>query len=167
VRTRLFALVCLAACARPAENVAPPRPDLVLRGARVRSWNEQGLELDARSPSLAVMRQAKTLSALDAGVQLVRAQATVQAPQLDGDLDGTHFVARDGAQLSTTNGLHGSAPEAEYRRGPDGGVFEGHHGVALAQPDSGFNLTADGFTFDTQQKHASFEQVKTVAGGAP
>jgi len=125
------------------------------------------LELDARAPQVAVMKQAKTLEALDAGVQLVRAGAAVQAPVLQGDLDGTRFAAASGAALTTSGGLEGSAPEAEYHRGPDGGVFEGHHGVALSQPDSGFALEAQGFTFDTGKRTASFEQVKTVAGGAP
>lgn len=161
-----MALLLLLSCARPAENKSQPRPDLVLHDARVRSWNEQGLELDARAPTVAVMKQAKTLSASDAGVQLVRAGAAVQAKVLSGELDGSHFVAPAGAALTTTSGLNGSAPEAEYHRVADGGTFEGHHGVALAQPDSGFVLEAQGFVFDTAKRSANFEQVKTQAGAA-
>jgi hypothetical protein len=163
---RGFALVLLAGCARPAENKSQPRPDLVLHDARIRSWNPQGLELDARAPTVAVRKQAKTLSATDAGVLLVRAGAAVQAPTLSGELDGSHFVAPAGAALTTTGGLSGTAPEAEYHRALDGGTFEGHHGVALSQPDSGFALEAQGFVFDTGNRSAQFEQVKTSAGGA-
>ncbi|MFT3838395.1 MAG: hypothetical protein QM723_15530 [Myxococcaceae bacterium] len=164
MRTRWVALVLLSSCARPAENKSQPRPDLVLRDARVRSWNEKGLELDARAPTVAVMKQAKTLEASDAGVLLVRAGAAVQAKVLSGDLDGSHFVAPAGAALTTSTGLNGTAPEAAYHRVADGGTFEGHHGVALSQPDSGFTLEAQGFVFDTARRSANFEQVKTSAG---
>jgi len=162
---RLGAVLLLLACARPPPSKNEARSDLKLTHARVRSWNQTGLELDARAPELLVSRANKSLDARDADVKLSHAGAEVKTPALSGDLDGSHFVATAGAALSTASGLTGTAPEAEYHRA-DGGLFEGHHGVALAQPDAGFSLTADGFNFASKTKHADFENVKTTAGGA-
>jgi len=163
---RLGAVLLLLACARPPPAKSEARPDLKLSNARVRSWNAKGLELDARAPELLVSRSDKSLDARDADLKLLRAGAEVKAKVLAGDLGGSHFVAPRGAALETNGGLEGTAPEAEYHRA-DGGVFEGHHGVALAKPDAGFSLTADGFRFESKTKHADFEHVKTVAGGTP
>jgi len=161
------AALLLLGCTRPAPPPSAPRPDLTLKGARVRSWNAEGLQLDARAPTLEVMKGSNALAAQDATVTMPRSGATVTAPRLEGDLAGSHFEAPAGAALTTASGLTGSAPKASYQREGDGGVFSGHDGVALAQPDAGFALEAKAFRFETASRKAQFDQVETTAGAPP
>ena len=162
----MVALLLLAACPESRTLPPPRRADLTLEQAQLRSYAPDGLKAEVKAVRVQVFRGEHGVEAEQTVVAMVRSGVQIAAPRLTGEMSGQHFEADAGARLATGSGLQGATPEVTYRKGLDGGLFEGHHGVTLDQRDGGCSLQARSFWFDSDDQQARFEGATTVAGGS-
>lgn len=162
VRVRWFLLVLtLSSCARPSQPVRDPsHPDLTLENVTVRSWNGAELRVITTAESLSLSREggaAGMLTALDAGITVLRDGTHVTAPLVTGNFLAGDVEGQGGVKLSAPNEVRGQSPRVAYSRSL--GIASSDAGVVVTQP--GMTLEATGFTANVPEQSAEFENADT------
>jgi lipopolysaccharide export system protein LptC len=176
---RLLALSFLGllatACAprRPAPGDAnEPRPDVVLEGALLRSYEGDTLQVSGTASRVLYRRAGGEVQATDVVVTLPpgkgsppsqQAGTTISAPNMDGSLASKTWVGTGGVVVKTGEGLVANTPRLTYdstaRRA------HGEEGVTMKGPD--YQMRADRFTLSAADQTFTFEgTVQAVLGGA-
>lgn len=154
-------MVLLLACARPEQAQRDPSgPDLVLERVTVRSWAGTELRVVTTADSLELAREGGdpgALTALDAGVTVLRDGTHVTAPVVRGNFLSGELEGEGGVRLRGPNELEAESPRVAYSRSR--GVASSDAGVVVQQP--GMTLNAAAFTADVVQQTAVFEQADT------
>ncbi|RKH00955.1 LPS export ABC transporter periplasmic protein LptC [Corallococcus carmarthensis] len=179
---RLLALSFLGllatACAprRPAPGAAnEPRPDVVLEGAHLRSYEGDTLQVSGTASRVLYRRAGGEVQATEVVVRLppgkgaqgsppsTQEGTTITAPNMDGSLASKTWVGTGGVVVRTGEGLVANTPrltyDAEARRA------HGEEGVTMKGPD--YQMRADRFTLSSADQTFTFEgAVQAALGGA-
>ncbi|RKH50762.1 hypothetical protein D7X55_22850 [Corallococcus sp. AB049A] len=176
---RLLALSFLGllatACAprRPAPGAAnEPRPDVVLEGARLRSYEGDTLQVSGTAARVNYRRAGGEVQATDVVVTLPpgkgsppsqQAGTTIRAPNMDGSLASKTWVGTGGVVVKTGEGLVANTPRLTYDS--TARLAHGEEGVTMKGPD--YQMRADRFTLSAADQTFTFEgTVQAVLGGA-
>ena len=180
--SRLLALSFLGllatACAprRPAEGAgSEPRPDVVLEGARLRSFEGDKLVVSGTAARVLYRRAGGEVQATNVTVRLppgqgahssplpLEAGTEITAPNMDGSLASRQWVGTGGVVVRTGDGMVARTPKLTY----DATVQRAHgeEGVTMKGPD--YQMRADRFVLSAPDETFTFEgAVETVLGGA-
>jgi lipopolysaccharide export system protein LptC len=170
----LLACPCLllAACSpsRPAGDV-PEKPQVVMYGAKLRSYEGNALTLTGhaeratyqRSSGELVAHRATALVLSEPPTSPPTVRFTVRAPLMESHLGSRRMVASGGVELKGADGLVAHTPRATYDAA--GASVWGHEGVRARGPD--YQLQADTFSLFLPEQSFTFEgAVHTVLGAA-
>jgi len=172
---RFIACLTLAlSCERPPAQPPPaaPRPELVFEGVTLRVYRHGAAHLLVRSSRVELMRSSGALTAQNARFDFRLDAITLQAPALTGNLDSLAFDASGGVTIASSDPDPGSrfvatTPAAHFE-GKEGarGVATGVAPIAVRGQQGGrpFSLDAQGFRFDLEAQHASFDVVRSRVG---
>ncbi|RKG60644.1 LPS export ABC transporter periplasmic protein LptC [Corallococcus sp. AB011P] len=176
---RLLALSFLGllatACAprRPAPGAAnEPRPDVVLEGAHLRSYEGDTLQVSGTASRVNYRRAGGEVQATEVVVRLPPGKGspasqqegtTITAPNMDGSLASKRWVGSGGVVVQTAEGLVANTPRLTYDS--DARRAHGDEGVTMRGPD--YQMRADRFTLSSADQTFTFEgTVQAVLGGA-
>ncbi|QAT82590.1 hypothetical protein EJ065_0985 [Corallococcus coralloides] len=176
---RLLALSFLGllatACAprRPAPGAAnEPRPDVVLEGAHLRSYEGDTLQVSGTASRVNYRRAGGEVQATEVVVRLPPgkgspegsgADTLITAPNMDGSLASKRWVGSGGVVVRTAEGLVANTPRLTYDS--DARRAHGDEGVTMKGPD--YQMRADRFTLSSADQTFTFEgTVQAVLGGA-
>ncbi|NNB85177.1 LPS export ABC transporter periplasmic protein LptC [Corallococcus exiguus] len=176
---RLLALSFLGllatACAprRPAPGASnEPRPDVVLEGAHLRSYEGDTLQVSGTASRVLYRRAGGEVQATEVVVSLPpgkgspasqQAGTTITAPNMDGSLASKTWVGTGGVVVQTGEGLVANTPRLTYES--DARRAHGEEGVTMRGPD--YQMRADRFTLSAADQTFTFEgTVQAVLGGA-
>ncbi|NPD23421.1 hypothetical protein D7Y27_05080 [Corallococcus sp. AB004] len=179
---RLLALSFLGllatACAprRPAPGASnEPRPDVVLEGAHLRSYEGDTLQVSGTASRVLYRRAGGEVQATEVVVRLPpgkgaqgspgasRADTIITAPNMDGSLASKRWVGSGGVVVQTAEGLVANTPRLTYDA--DARRAHGDEGVTMRGPD--YQMRADRFTLSSADQTFTFEgTVQAVLGGA-
>lgn len=167
VRLALAVLLLLVtACTRAPEPppAGPLHPDLRLQGVAIRSWAGAELRVITTATRLDLYRERGPpgeVVASDAGVRFVSNGSLLRAPLVTGNLFAGQFVGQGGVTLDGPGGLRAQTERVAFDRALGaGGEASSDAGVRLTQP--GLELQAAGFTFDVNDEHATFFDVRST-----
>jgi lipopolysaccharide export system protein LptC len=152
-----------------------PRPDVVLEGARLRSYEGDSLQVSGTAERVLYRRAGGEVQATGVTVRLPPGQGaqgspltvsggtTITAPNMDGSLASKRWVGSGGVVVRTGEGLVANTPrltyDAQTRRA------HGDEGVTMKGPD--YQMRADRFLLSTADQTFTFEgTVDAVLGGA-
>ncbi|RKG67678.1 LPS export ABC transporter periplasmic protein LptC [Corallococcus sp. CA054B] len=178
---RLLALSFLGllatACAprRPAPGANEPRPDVVLEGAHLRSYEGGTLQVSGTASRVNYRRAGGEVQATEVVVRLPPgkgaqgspdgsgADTLITAPNMDGSLASKRWVGSGGVVVQTAEGLVANTPRLTYDS--DARRAHGDEGVTMRGPD--YQMRADRFTLSSADQTFTFEgTVQAVLGGA-
>ncbi|RKH72893.1 LPS export ABC transporter periplasmic protein LptC [Corallococcus aberystwythensis] len=179
---RLLALSFLGllatACAprRPAPGAAnEPRPDVVLEGAHLRSYEGDTLQVSGTASRVRYRRAGGEVQASEVVVRLPPGKGAegspassqggtvITAPNMDGSLASKTWVGTGGVVVQTGEGLVANTPRLTYNA--DARRAHGEDGVTMKGPD--YQMRADRFTLSSADQTFTFEgAVEAVLGGA-
>ncbi|RKH16480.1 hypothetical protein D7Y13_09515 [Corallococcus praedator] len=180
--SRLLALSFLGllatACTprRPAEGApSEPRPDVVLEGARLRSFEGEKLLVSGSARTVHYRRAGGEVQATDVVVRLPPGQGSqgsplpmaggsvITAPNMDGSLASKQWVGSGGVVVRTGDGMVARTPRLTYDATTQ--RAHGEEGVTMQGPD--YRMRADRFELSAPDETFTFEgTVETVLGGA-
>jgi lipopolysaccharide export system protein LptC len=161
---------------RPAPDAASePRPDVVLEGARLRTYEGDRLLLSGTARQVRFRRAGGEVQASDVTVRLPPGQgsqgspvplekgATITAPNMDGTLASRQWVGTGGVVVRTGDGMVARTPTLTYDAAEQ--RAHGEEGVTVQGPD--YRMRADRFTLSAADETFTFDgAVETVLGGA-
>nr|WP_249346726.1 hypothetical protein [Corallococcus exiguus] len=163
------------ACAprRPAPGASnEPRPDVVLEGAHLRSYEGDTLQVSGTASRVLYRRAGGEVQATEVVVSLPpgkgspasqQAGTTITAPNMDGSLASKTWVGTGGVVVQTGEGLVANTPRLTYES--DARRAHGEEGVTMRGPD--YQMRADRFTLSAADQTFTFEgTVQAVLGGA-
>ncbi|MBN8469743.1 LPS export ABC transporter periplasmic protein LptC [Corallococcus exiguus] len=176
---RLLALSFLGllatACAprRPAPGASnEPRPDVVLEGAHLRSYEGDTLQVSGTASRVLYRRAGGEVQATEVVVRLPPGKGSsasqqedtiITAPNMDGSLASKRWVGSGGVVVQTAEGLVANTPRLTYDS--DARRAHGDEGVTMRGPD--YQMRADRFTLSSADQTFTFEgTVQAVLGGA-
>ncbi|MCY1036327.1 hypothetical protein OV207_33130 [Corallococcus sp. BB11-1] len=180
--SRLLALSCLGllatACAprRPAEGApTEPRPDVVLEGARLRTFEGEKLVVSGSARTVNYRRAGGEVQAQEVVMRLppgegaegsplpMAGDTVITAPNMDGSLASRQWVGRGGVVVRTGDGMVARTPRLTYDATTQ--RAHGEEGVTVQGPD--YQMRADRFVLSAPDETFTFEgAVETVLGGA-
>ncbi|MBZ4372992.1 LPS export ABC transporter periplasmic protein LptC [Corallococcus sp. AS-1-6] len=158
---------------RPAPGAAnEPRPDVVLEGAHLRSYEGDTLQVSGTASRVLYRRAGGEVQATEVVVRLPpgrgstagsRADTVITAPNMDGSLASKRWVGSGGVVVQTAEGLVANTPRLTYDS--DARRAHGDEGVTMRGPD--YQMRADRFTLSAADQTFTFEgTVHAVLGGA-
>lgn len=168
-------LALLAACGpRKASEGPEDPPQVVLHGARLRSYEGEQLAMSGEAASVTYQRFGGDVTATDVvlrlpakaggGAQPTRRQSgetQILAPRMDVNMQARQLVGSGGVEVRTPDGAVGRAPRGTYDAGEQ--RVRGLEGVTLKGPD--YSVRADSFQLSLADGTFSFEgSVQTVLG---
>jgi lipopolysaccharide export system protein LptC len=173
-RPLLLSCPCLllAACSqsRPAGEV-PEKPQVVMHGAKLRSYEGSTLTLTGHAERATYQRSSGELVAHRATVHVLSedpaqpstVRFTIRAPLMESTLGSRRLVASGGVELRGADGLVANTPRATYDAAE--ASVRGYEGVRADGP--GYQLQADTFSLSLPEESFTFEgAVQTVLGAA-
>jgi len=166
----LSALLAACSSSRPAGD-APEKPEVVMYGVKLRSYEGSTLTHTGRAERATYRRASGALVAERATVRFMgsthgnglQGDLTVSAPLMEGQLGSRRLEASGGVEVRTADGVVANAPRATY----DAAVqsVQGSEGVRLE--GQGYSLQADTFSLALSEQSFTFEgSVQTVLGAA-
>ncbi len=172
-------LLSLLACAPRREegvgSAGPPRPQVLLTGARMRAFSGPSLIARGRAARLAYYRDTGVAAADEAWFELLpvpgrspglvreHGPLEIRAAEVRGAAAQGRAQASGGVTLQTASGVHAVTPEARYDA--DAQVVLGDQGIVADKAD--VRLTADAFRFNLATEELDFSgSVHTQAGVA-
>nr|WP_242594268.1 LPS export ABC transporter periplasmic protein LptC [Corallococcus exiguus] len=163
------------ACAprRPAPGASnEPRPDVVLEGAHLRSYEGDTLQVSGTASRVLYRRAGGEVQATEVVVRLPPGKGSsasqqedtiITAPNMDGSLASKRWVGSGGVVVQTAEGLVANTPRLTYDS--DARRAHGDEGVTMRGPD--YQMRADRFTLSSADQTFTFEgTVQAVLGGA-
>lgn len=169
----------LLACAPRREqgdgSAGPPRPQVLLTGARVRAFSGTELLARGRAARLAFYRDTGVAAADEAwfeilpvpgrspGLVLAHGPLEIRAAEVRGAASQGRVQASGGVIVQSASGVHAETPEARYDA--KAAVVLGDQGIVANKGDT--QLTADAFRFNLASEELDFSgNVHTQAGVA-
>ena len=172
-----LATACLLAAActpqRAPEGAQEPPPQVVLYGARLRSYQGDQVTLSGTAERLTYQRAGGDVMATGATLKVPPGRAAegspavgmggmeVSAPNMEGSLASKQLVGSGGVVVRTGEGMVARTPRLTYDANT--GQAGGNEGVTVQGPD--YRLRADRFTLSFPDETFTFEgSVQTVLG---